>query len=337
LASELRFVLAAICVPLLLAIWWWSARRSSQAPGNPELRESAVATEREGMHEPPEATASFGSARDWSVSPLEPLSIRTADFEPTPPDDPPMSATPSRVDPLNIPVLHVAEAVEQREEREPTLETAVLVPNEPERAREPPEAATAPTGVAPATPIAPAPPAAPVVPVAPAMAAARAARQGPLASLDTAGTGENRQAPNASDMQRIVGVRVCAAGALPWDGAALMVALENHGMAFGRYQVFHRRHSDGRSLFCAASLVEPGTFNPANMPRQQFQGLTLFAVLPGPVEAVQTFDGMIRAAVGLAKDLRGTVQDSTGVLLTPLRLEELREDVARFQAMLTID
>jgi FtsZ-interacting cell division protein ZipA len=46
---------------------------------------------------------------------------------------------------------------------------------------------------------------------------------------------------------------------------------------------------------------------------------------------------MIRAAVGLAKDLRGTVQDSTGVLLTPLRLEELREDVARFQAMLTID
>jgi FtsZ-interacting cell division protein ZipA len=73
------------------------------------------------------------------------------------------------------------------------------------------------------------------------------------------------------------------------------------------------------------------------MPRQQFQGLTLFAVLPGPVEAVQTFDGMIRAAVGLAKDLRGTVQDSTGVLLTPLRLEELREDVARFQAMLTID
>jgi len=138
-------------------------------------------------------------------------------------------------------------------------------------------------------------------------------------------------------MQRIVGVRVCAAGAAPWDGAALMAALEAQGMAFGRYQVFHRRHADGRSLFCAASLVEPGTFNLSQMARQQFLGLTLFAVLPGPGEPLPTFDALIRTAVGLAKDLHGTVQDSTGVLLSPERLEELREDVARFQALLSSD
>ncbi len=40
-----------------------------------------------------------------------------------------------------------------------------------------------------------------------------------------------------------------------------MAALELHGLAFGRYQVFHRKHSDGRSLFCVASLIEPGTFD----------------------------------------------------------------------------
>jgi cell division protein ZipA len=115
-----------------------------------------------------------------------------------------------------------------------------------------------------------------------------------------------------------------------------MAALENHGLAYGRYQVFHRRHSDGRTLFCAASLVEPGTFDLARMPEEQFRGLTLFAVLPGPAEPLQTLDALIQTAGELAETLRGVVQDSKGVPLSQQRAEALREDVARFQAMLTM-
>ena len=40
MAAELRWILLALSVPLLAAIWWWTARRSGQSPGNPELRES---------------------------------------------------------------------------------------------------------------------------------------------------------------------------------------------------------------------------------------------------------------------------------------------------------
>jgi cell division protein ZipA len=144
------------------------------------------------------------------------------------------------------------------------------------------------------------------------------------------------QLANASETQRIVSIRVCAAGETRWSGLDLMIALENHGLAYGRYNVFHRKHSDGRTLFCAASLVEPGVFNLAKMPQEEFRGLTLFAVLPGPLEPLQTLDAVIETAGELAATLHGTLQDSHGAPLSMQRAEALREDVARFQALLTM-
>jgi cell division protein ZipA len=141
------------------------------------------------------------------------------------------------------------------------------------------------------------------------------------------------QTPNATEQQKIVTVRVCAAGEA-WSGAALLAALELHGLAYGRYQVFHRRHVDGRSLFCVASLIEPGTFDVTRMSSDEFRGVTLFAVLPGPVEPLLTIDELLGAARGLAQELAGMVQDSKGMPLSPQRVAALRDDVARFQASL---
>src|SRR5258708_867627 len=118
------------------------------------------------------------------------------------------------------------------------------------------------------------------------------------------------QLANASETQRIVSVRVCAAGETRWSGLDLMIALENNGLAYGRYNVFHRKHSDGRTLFCAASLVEPGVFNLAKMPQEEFRGLTLFAVLPGPLEPLQTLDAVIETAGEVWAALRGAPPES---------------------------
>jgi cell division protein ZipA len=142
------------------------------------------------------------------------------------------------------------------------------------------------------------------------------------------------QIPNSSESQKIVTVRVCAAGEARWSGTTLLSALELNGLAYGRYQVFHRRHVDGRSLFCVASLVEPGTFDVARMSSEEFKGVTLFAVLPGPVEPVLTVDELLAAARGLAQELSGMVQDAKGMPMSPQRAAALRDDVARFQASL---
>jgi len=137
--------------------------------------------------------------------------------------------------------------------------------------------------------------------------------------------------PNASASQRIVTVRVCAMNEAPWHGGDLLAALESHGLRFGRYKVFHRTHGDGRTLFCAASLVEPGSFDIATMPAMQFRGVTLFAVLPGPADPLETVDTLIATAVDLADTLHGAVQDASGAPLSAQRAEALREDIARFQ------
>jgi cell division protein ZipA len=141
-------------------------------------------------------------------------------------------------------------------------------------------------------------------------------------------------AVTAAKPQRIVTIRVCAVGEARWSGAQLMAALDLHGLAFGRYQVFHRKHADGRSLFCVASLIEPGTFDVAEMADQEFRGVTLFAVLPGPIEPLETMDELFGTARGLAEELSGMVQDGKGMPLSPQRAAALREDIAHFQASL---
>lgn len=144
-----------------------------------------------------------------------------------------------------------------------------------------------------------------------------------------------RPTGNVTELQRIVTIRVCAVEEVRWSGTRLMAALESHGLAFGRYQVFHRNHVDGRSLFCVASLIEPGTFDLAGMPEQEFRGVTLFAVLPGPAEPLETMDELFGTARGLAAELSGMLQDGKGMPLSPQRAAAMREDIARFQAALS--
>ncbi len=341
MAAELRWILLGLSALLLGGIWWWGARRSRQAPGNAELRESsdgAVSHEIAPAYRPKDA-----EPRDWGVPPFEPLSIRTADFDEVHILDAPMTATAAPAEGgLHLGSSEQGEAAEPADAFEPSVAAEPFAAAEPSRgvkpftAIEPPmeddrppmTASSAagrpgkPSRAAPPAMDAPAPSGPPVDPEPSKSAAATPAAPA--------------QAPNVAEAQRIVTVRVCASGESRWAGTVLMAALEAHGLAYGRYKVFHRKHSDGRTLFCAASLVEPGTFDIAKMPDDEFRGLTLFAVLPGPADAVQTIDALIATAVELADALQGVVQDSKGAPLTAQRAEALREDVARFQALPTL-
>jgi len=299
MAAELRWILLALSLVLLTGIWWWGRRRSSQAPGDAQLREMtpSVETQRpeaalrnmepEPEPEPePQYQAQHQRETEWGVPPFEPLSIRTQDYE--------------RVPILDGPMMVNADSA-------PLLGTGAPAPSMS------------------------APPAAP-----PAAAPAAALMPGRVPTLlpESAGSAAPSQTPNASEQQKIVTVRVCAPGEARWSGATLLSALELHGLAYGRYQVFHRRHVDGRSLFCVASMIEPGTFDVVRMSTEEFRGITLFAVLPGPVEPLLTVDELLGAARGLAQELSGMVQDNKGMPLSPQRAAAMRDDVARFQASL---
>jgi cell division protein ZipA len=351
--AEFRWILLGLGLLLIVGIWWWGARRSRQAPGNAELRESTAAS----VGAPPQAFArsareaaspempagEIGSSREWGVPPLEPLSIRTADFERVPALEQPMMAEFEEVDlPMDLDTGRMEVRREEADrmadfDRTADLSCAEAGGVEPDRAEEP--------YVVHATPPPAAPQEAEPQEVEPQEAAPARSRYqpAPIPRLRPSTENSDRlaavtaapQAPNASERQRIVTIRVCTVGEARWSGEALMAALELHGLAYGRYQVYHRKHSDGRSIFCVASLVEPGTFDMARMPEEEFRGVTLFAVLPGPLEAVQTVDALFATARDLARDLSGTVQDVKGIPFSPQRAAALREEIARFQAALS--
>ena len=301
MAAELRWILFALSVVLLAGIWWWGRRRSLQAPGNAALREMTPTVEPL-RHDAPTggdvfaeaAAAPDPHAREWGVPPFEPLSIHTQEYD-------------------QVPIVDEAMMVE--------ADPPPITPGSAPKLAAVFEHAAAANSYASAlvAPVAAAPPplAAPPAPEPPTRVAASSA-----------------QPANLSEHQKIVTLRVCAPGEVRWSGASLLAALELHGLAYGRYQVFHRKHVDGRSLFCVASMVEPGTFDVATMSSEEFRGVTLFAVLPGPVEPLLTVDELLGAARGLAQELAGMVQDSKGMPLSPQRAGALRDEIARFQASL---
>jgi cell division protein ZipA len=138
-------------------------------------------------------------------------------------------------------------------------------------------------------------------------------------------------APAPRRAQKILAIRVTASAPARFDGAELLAALRSEGLEFGRYEIFHRLHDDGRPVYSVASLREPGTFDIDAMPTTYYPGVAMFAVLPGPVPAADAFDDMIFSARALATHLNGSLADERGAPLTALRVGKLREEALEFE------
>jgi len=134
--------------------------------------------------------------------------------------------------------------------------------------------------------------------------------------------------------QKIFALRVTAQAPARFDGLALLEALRAESLTHGRYDIFHRLHSDGRPVFSVASLKEPGRFDLQTMPATQYPGVALFTVLPGPVSAADAFDEMLFTARALATHLTGVIGDERGVPLTATRVAAFREEVLEFERSL---
>jgi cell division protein ZipA len=131
--------------------------------------------------------------------------------------------------------------------------------------------------------------------------------------------------------QKIVAVRIVATPPLRFEGTKLSEVIRSEGLEYGRYEIFHHLHTDGRPVFSLASLREPGTFDPASMPTTAYPGIALFAVLPGPLPAIETFDQLIFTARAFAAQLGGTLADDRGAPLTVHRITRLREEMVAFE------
>ncbi len=129
------------------------------------------------------------------------------------------------------------------------------------------------------------------------------------------------------DTRKIIALRLVSGGGERFQGRAVRQALAAEGFLLGKFDIFHKPGPDSRAVLSAASLTKPGSFTLANMDSQRFGGLSLFAVLPGPLSPTATFDELVTTARSLNDRLRGALQDERGEPLTPVRSASIRDSL----------
>jgi FtsZ-interacting cell division protein ZipA len=127
--------------------------------------------------------------------------------------------------------------------------------------------------------------------------------------------------------RHIISLRIAALSHERLSGRVVRQALGACGFEHGRFGIFHQPGADGRALLSAANLSKPGIFDLPNMDFQRFSGLSLFAVLPGPLPPAAALDHLLDTAQDLAERLRARLQDEHGMSLGAEQLEALRRTV----------
>lgn len=133
--------------------------------------------------------------------------------------------------------------------------------------------------------------------------------------------------------QKIVTLRIVAKNQGAINGEDLALNLRGIGMRHGKFGIYHSYEGsdEDKVIFSAASLVEPGTFDLTTIREQEIPGISLFMVLPGPIDGAQSFDLMIAAARALTQSLDAELLDESGSTLSIQRERYLREEIIQFE------
>lgn len=133
--------------------------------------------------------------------------------------------------------------------------------------------------------------------------------------------------------QKIVTLRLVAKNHGSINGEELALNLRGIGMRHGKFGIYHRFEAadENKIIFSAASLIEPGTFDLKNLKDQDLPGISLFMVLPGPMEGALAFDLMMAAARALSQSLNTELLDESGSTLSIQRERYLREEIIQFE------
>ena len=134
--------------------------------------------------------------------------------------------------------------------------------------------------------------------------------------------GTRADAPAAPVPEHVVGLYIAEHEGTNILGPKIHAALQARGLRFGLKKIYHRYEGE-QALFSVASLVKPGSLDPAESEGFATPGLSVFMVLPGPKQPVAAFQDMLDTARGLAKALNAELYDSAQ--RAPLTLDRERE------------
>jgi cell division protein ZipA len=321
MAAELRLILLGLGVALVVGLWWWERRRSEPPRADAAPRGAELLEPRLGAEEHPlpsddlleDAEPEAPPVTEMDTQELPARRAPTLD-RPVPRGDPPV-VTIDNLPEETIDVVFESPATARDDT--PVLRTSEAMRTRPDLRRRVPD-----------PPIIDEPEEIRAAPAAPEFPEVQHAPEPEIS--------DEEQVETPPRHQRIIAVRLLGRDGQRMEGKDLKAALGSEGLEFGRYSIYHRVVDGSRPLYSVASLVEPGSFDPAQMESLRFPGISLFAVFPGPLPAPQCFDELLATARRLADRLGGSLQDESGSSLTGQRVLSIREDLVHFEHLVSL-
>jgi len=137
--------------------------------------------------------------------------------------------------------------------------------------------------------------------------------------------------PEQQPVEELVVMNVLARAGEPFPGDALFAVLRGKGLNFGDMNIFHRVDPQTKRVnYSVANVVEPGTFDMADMEAFRSPGLCFFLQLPGPEHPARVFEDMVSVARDVATELGGELKDEQRSFMTPQTVEHYRQRIADF-------
>lgn len=129
--------------------------------------------------------------------------------------------------------------------------------------------------------------------------------------------------------EKLVLVHVLAIDTV-FNGQALLEALVEQGLTFGKMNIFHRMDASGQSIFSLVNAIEPGTFDLNTMAEIETPGVTLFLRVHELSDPCRSFKEMIDVAMALADELGGEVKDKNQSTMTSQTVEHCLLEIKQY-------
>ncbi len=105
-----------------------------------------------------------------------------------------------------------------------------------------------------------------------------------------------------------------------YQGKDFMPLLLSQGMRHGDMGIFHRHTGNagkvGKVIYSVANAINPGTIDINNIEAFETPAFAFFMTLPGPVDPLFAFEGMVKTMRLLQQELGGQILDETRSVYT---------------------
>lgn len=138
---------------------------------------------------------------------------------------------------------------------------------------------------------------------------------------------------DAISADRIVAINVVAGEDREFNGRELWDFLRAAGLRHDKMKILSKtegNREDGKPIFRVANIVNPGTFDAGAIDDFSTPGISMFMLLPAPIDNLLAFEQMLAVARRLAEALDGRLLDFRRQEMTARGIERARRRIREF-------